>query len=140
MPIGNLTSQIFANIYLHEFDRYIAHVIRPLGFVRYGDDCIMVFSSKKEAESAQTEGVKFVKNNLCLDVHKRNNIVIPTYLGVHFLGCHIFPHGRKLNGRMKSRIPEQLSLRNASSYISIVSQHENAKRKKELLWRIVELL
>lgn len=38
MAIGNLTSQIFANIYLNEFDRYVVHYLKPLAYIRYGDD------------------------------------------------------------------------------------------------------
>ena len=39
IPIGNLTSQIFTNIYLHEFDRLVRHYFKPLAYVRYEDDC-----------------------------------------------------------------------------------------------------
>ena len=46
IPIGNLTSQIFANIYLHEFDRYVRHELRPSGYVRYGDDFVLFCASR----------------------------------------------------------------------------------------------
>ncbi len=42
LPIGNLTSQILANVYLNEFDRFVQHSLKPLAYIRYGDDFIGV--------------------------------------------------------------------------------------------------
>ena len=41
IPLGNLTSQIFANVYLHELDRFILHTVKPLKYLRYGDDFVL---------------------------------------------------------------------------------------------------
>lgn len=49
IPIGNLTSQIFANIYLNEFDRFVRHTLKPLGYIRYGDDFVLFTNNEAEA-------------------------------------------------------------------------------------------
>jgi len=48
MPIGNLTSQIFANIYLNELDRFVKHELKVKHYLRYGDDFILIHADLKK--------------------------------------------------------------------------------------------
>ncbi|RTK94678.1 RNA-directed DNA polymerase [Candidatus Saccharibacteria bacterium] len=61
MPIGNLTSQIFANIYLNEFDRYVRHTLKPRGYVRYGDDFVLFVDDETEAQKVQIVASKWLE-------------------------------------------------------------------------------
>jgi len=85
IPIGNLTSQIFANIYLNEFDRYVRHCLRPCGYVRYGDDMLLLFPTRRAAFQAEEQGAIWLKDTLGLEINPKN-----TYVGssdkLHFLG------------------------------------------------------
>jgi hypothetical protein len=123
MPIGNLTSQIFCNIYLHELDHYVSHTIRPKGYLRYGDDFIIIVPEKKELQRVKKLVAQFIDQKLKLTVNKKNNIIIPVRRGVHFLGCDIFPTGRRLRQKMYARIENRLNLVNCSSYRSLIIKH-----------------
>lgn len=86
IPIGNLTSQIFANIYLHEFDRYIRHVLKPLAYVRYGDDAVVWCRTRRQAEEVRRRASTYIADTLHLHVNPKNDVIIPPRAGLHFLG------------------------------------------------------
>jgi retron-type reverse transcriptase len=95
LPIGNLTSQFWANVYLHELDTFIAQELRCGTFVRYADD-IVIFSDDKtwlHATRAQLEK-KLV--DLRLVLHDRKTQIYPTETGIPFLGFRLFPAYRRL--------------------------------------------
>lgn len=73
MPIGNLTSQLFANIYLNELDQFCKHVLRVRYFVRYMDDVIMVVP-RKRAHEVLDAAEKFLLEELRLDLNKKTTI------------------------------------------------------------------
>jgi len=78
MPIGNLTSQIFSNIYLNELDRFIKHKLKCRDYLRYGDDFIIF--DKNEADLIETKELVtlFIENSLKLKLHSENNIILKT--------------------------------------------------------------
>ena len=140
MPIGNLTSQIFSNIYLNELDRFVVHALKPRDYLRYGDDFILFCKNKEQAEHFRSESSAFLKERLFLAVNVKNDFVVKARHGIHFLGVEIFPFGRKLKKRVWKKTLENLRPRNSSSYSGLVRQHSNRKRIKELDWRIFNIL
>jgi hypothetical protein len=128
LPIGNLTSQIFCNIYLHELDHFVSHTIRPCGYLRYGDDFIVIVNKQEDLENIKNRVTNFIEQDLKLIVNKRNNILVPVRRGIHFLGCDIYPTGRRLRKKMYARIDERLNLTNCSSYRSLILTHTKKKR------------
>jgi RNA-directed DNA polymerase len=129
IPIGNLTSQIFANIYLNEFDRYVRHVIKPHAYVRYGDDFILFVYTKQEAEQISLTATTWFKDNLKLKVHAKNNIVVRSKHGLHFLGHRIYPSSNVVVEPMQlKKIMSELSRKNVSSYRSQKLPKRVAKR------------
>jgi len=60
LPLGNLTSQLFVNIYMNEFDQFIKHKLKVKYYIRYADDFVILFASREEAEL----GLKLVKSQL----------------------------------------------------------------------------
>lgn len=75
IPIGNLTSQIFANVYLHEFDRYIRKTQKPLGYLRYGDDIVVFASNPDEIRTIRNQAIKFLREELFLSIHKKTMLL-----------------------------------------------------------------
>lgn len=138
IPIGNLTSQIFANIYLNELDRFVSHGIRPLGYVRYGDDFIVIARNREEAASYQRRVTQFITTNLRLRLHSRNNVIVSARHGLTFLGVGIFPAGRRLNPRNWDRALERTDLLNHASYYGLVGGHMAVKYQKQYAWRLLE--
>ncbi|MBT4433582.1 RNA-directed DNA polymerase [Candidatus Falkowbacteria bacterium] len=138
MPIGNLTSQIFANIYLNELDRFVKHIIKPQSYIRYGDDFIIIAKNHQELKQNRNKIIKFIKDKLQLEINVKNDIIVKTRHGLKFLGVEIFPKGRRLNKRSRKRIRDRLTLGNISSYSGLVKQHSKKKIVKELNWMVLD--
>lgn len=76
IPIGNLTSQIFSNIYLDVFDKFITEELKPEAYLRYGDDFVVIGDSRKELAEIRRNAINFLKNKLDLDLHIKNDPAI----------------------------------------------------------------
>ncbi len=136
MPIGNLTSQIFANIYLNELDRFVKHELRAKAYLRYGDDFIIVENDIDKLKFFRTQTTDFLKNILKLTVNSKSDKILKTAQGLHFLGIKFWPSGRNLNKRSLSRTKERLNYNNVSSYSGLIKQHYNKKNRKYYDWLI----
>lgn len=103
MPIGNLTSQLFANIYLNELDQLCKHELRLHFYIRYMDDVIILLDSKERL--AEIKGIveDFLNENLHLDLNKKTAIR-PVWTGVDFVGFRIFATHRKLKKQTARRM------------------------------------
>jgi len=95
LPIGNLTSQLFANIYLNGFDRFVKETLRCRAYIRYCDDFI-VFSNDKRALWQVKEAMATYLAGLRLRLHATKCQVMHTEDGIDFLGYRIFPTHRRL--------------------------------------------
>lgn len=140
IPIGNLTSQIFTNIYFHEFDWYIKHTVKPLAYMRYGDDFIFIDKNKDHVQECQEHLTIFLDRTLKLTINEKNNIVVPARWGIHFLGCDIYPTGRRLRKRIYQRIEERLNLVNSPSYRALILTHSKQNIVKWIDWHIMNIL
>lgn len=140
MPIGNLTSQIFSNIYLNELDRYLKHSLKCKAYLRYGDDFVVFENDDKKLLSIKEKVTGFISNELKLTMHPKNNFIIKTKQGLKFLGVVLYPHGRKLSKRNTNRIKNKLNERNVSSYWGIISKHSKQKTTREFQWELLETI
>jgi len=140
IPIGNLTSQIFANIYLNEFDQFVKNTLQPQGYVRYGDDFIVIAPTREAIDRIKRIATDFLLERLDLALHEKNDVIVRAWYGLHFLGMRIYPEGRTLNKRNLSRIKNRLTIGNVPSYHGLVKQHMKAKRIRAFQWAIVEKL
>ncbi len=131
MPIGNLTSQIFANIYMNELDRLIQHELKPKGYVRYCDDFVIVEEDAKRLCAMQKKVKNFLQGKLLLQIHSGNETHIKPQQGVKFLGVYLWPWQRTLNARTLSRMRGKLCLENVPSYYGLVMKYGSEKLKEE---------
>ena len=138
IPIGNLTSQIFANIYLNEFDRFIKHCLKIKKHLRYGDDFIIITDNLNQLKNWRNSSVEFLQKKCQLDINKKNDILIIAKWGLKFLGTIIFPQGRKLNKRNLVRTEERLSFKNISSYHGLIKKHCKVKDIKKFNWQVLD--
>lgn len=138
MPIGNLTSQIFANIYLNELDRFVKYKIKPQAYIRYGDDFLIISEKLDDLKQSRNEIIKFLKEKLELKINVKNDIIIKPKWGLKFLGIVIFSNGRKLNKRNWNRAVGNLNIRNIASYSGLVKNHSAPKKFKEFNWIIAD--
>ena len=94
IPIGNLTSQFFANIYLNGMDHFIKEELRCWYYLRYMDD-FMVFHSKKEFLWQVKGAIVDYLKGLSLKLHDNKCRIYKTDQGVPFLGLIVFPQKRR---------------------------------------------
>lgn len=111
LPLGNLTSQLLVNIYMHEFDMYVKQELRLKYYVRYADDFVFLSDNKEELEELLPKISGFLESKLRLRLHE-HKVYIKTYgSGVDFLGWVHFPHHRTVRTTTKRKI-----LRNMKGY------------------------
>lgn len=96
MPLGNLTSQFFANVYLNELDQYIKRKLRIKYYIRYVDDIIILENDKIRLENYKRLINQFLKYNLDIELHPEKTGVRQINRGIKFLGMRIYPNHRLL--------------------------------------------
>ena len=102
LPIGNLTSQVLANVYLSPLDHYIKGALGFRFYGRYVDDLVLVHHSRKELRTAQRRIEAYVREHLHLKIHPRKVWLQEQSHGVRFLGVVIKP-GRTYPGSRTKR-------------------------------------
>lgn len=90
MPLGNYTSQFFANIYLNELDYFVKHQLKAKYYLRYVDDFVILHKSKKRLEFFKREINSFLNEKLRIELHPDKSKIISLQKGIEFLGYRIF--------------------------------------------------
>src|SRR3990167_7615112 len=99
MPLGNLTSQFFANVYLNELDYFVKHKLRAKYYIRYVDDFVLLHNSKTQLEEWKEKIDIFLKKELKLELHKDKSKIISLSKGVDFVGFRNFYYSKLLRKR-----------------------------------------
>ena len=108
LPIGNLTSQLFSNVYLNVLDQYVKRKLRCRHYGRYVDDFYVV-SADKEFLLEVAERVKEVLlMRLHLEINDGKTKVLSIWHGVDFLGAYVKPHRQYASRQMVMRMREKL--------------------------------
>lgn len=107
MPIGNLTSQMFANLYLNEADHYAKERLRIKHYIRYMDDILILSPSKRELRIVKDELTDFLEGRLRLSVSAKTSIR-PVDLGVEWVGYRVWPTHRLVKRATKQKIKRRL--------------------------------
>ena len=109
LPIGNYTSQTFANIYLNEVDQYAKHVLKCKYYFRYMDDTIILLKTKDEAKDVLEKISKFLKENLKLELNNKTQI-FKSKQGVNFCGYKINEYRIKIRTRGKKSLKHKIKV------------------------------
>ena len=108
LPIGNLTSQFFANLYLNELDQFVKHKLKCRYYFRYMDDMIILHPDKSQLLEWRKEISHFLKQNLKLKLHPKKQTIQPVAHGIDFLGYIIKPEyllsRRRVVGNLKRKL------------------------------------
>lgn len=108
IPIGNLTSQMFANIYLDQLDQYAKHVLGVRYFTRYADDILILGQDKKDLARLWEKIELFLGDRLALQLNSKTSIQ-PLKQGVEFIGMRVWPTHRKLRKSTAKGIKRHLA-------------------------------
>ena len=136
IPMGNITSQLFANIYMNQFDQFIKHQLKVRYYIRYCDDFLILSPDKEYLRKLVLHMNHFLENTLKLRIHP-NKIFIKTFVsGIDFLGWVNFYHHRVLRNTTKKRMFKKFFANprpeNFNSYLGLIS-HGNSYKIKEIL-------
>lgn len=127
MPIGNLTSQMFANIYLNELDQYCKHKLKIHYYIRYMDDVIIIGPDKETLKAWKAKIEAFLWDELALDLNDKTSIR-PMRQGVEFVGLRIWPTHMKLRKSTVRRIKNEVRKFSERYAAGIYSREEFDRR------------
>ena len=153
IPIGNLTSQLFSNVYMGELDRFVKQQLRWQPYLRYMDDFLLFGPCKKGLWAVLYRIEAFLAEKLRLRVHPKKRTVSPVNRGIDWVGYMIFPErvrvrrrniirfrlrNRKLRALLRQgRIAVADIGRSVQSFCAYTSHADAARLTRELLEREV---
>ncbi len=108
MPLGNLTSQFFANVYLNELDKFVKYKLKVKYYIRYVDDFVILHPSKKQLNIWKEEINNFLKENLKIELHPDKSQIISLNKPIPFIGFRIFYHYKLLKRFNRKNIQRRL--------------------------------
>lgn len=132
IPIGNLLSQLFANLYLNELDKFIRLKTESKHYVRYMDDFICFTDSKEKANKIKRKIFDFVENILKLSIDNRKVKLQKCKYGIVFLGHKIKPKTqilsriktRKLRQNIKSYIESNMKIDLHHTFVNLIPKDD----------------
>jgi len=120
IPLGNLTSQLFSNVYLNILDQFIKRQSRVKYYVRYNDDFLILSKSREFLENLIPVMGNFLKERLNLELHPQKIIIKNWNQGIDFLGYVNFPYHTILRTKTKKRIIKEITKRLQESRAGII--------------------
>lgn len=108
LPIGNLSSQFFANVYLNKLDQFVKHTLKARRYLRYVDDCVIVHHSRKQLEIWLDKIREFIAHELRLSL-KPDIRLKPLADGIDFLGYVVRPTHTLVRKRVVAHAKQTLS-------------------------------
>jgi len=137
MPIGNLTSQLFANVYLNDLDCFVKHTLKAKYYLRYCDDFLILDPDECKLAEYKQKVRDFLKAKLKLDLHKDKVSIRCLTQGIDFLGYIVKPHCRILRTKTKKRMLKRVGKKNLPSYLGLLS-HCNGYELEENVKALVD--
>jgi len=137
IPLGNLTSQIFANIYLNELDQFVKHMLKVKYYLRYADDFLILESNKNQLFDYIDKLRSFLESRLKLELHPKKIILRKLIWGIDFAGYIVLPHYILARTKTKKRIlkkflKEEIGNQSMQSYLGYFSHAKSYKISQEL--------
>lgn len=155
LPLGNVTSQLFANIYLNELDQFAKHALKAKYYFRYCDDFVIVHEDRKFLERCIDGAAQFLEEKLCLELHPHKVEIRKASQGIDFLGYIVLPYTLVVRTKTKKRVSrkvreniESYNMRKVSvetfsstltSYLGVFS-HAKARKATKFLEKVFSSL
>ncbi len=110
MPLRNLTSQFFANVYLNELDQFVKHELGAKCYIRYVDDFIIIHKNSRELKKFKLKIDLFLKAKLKLNLHPQKCRIQTIKKGIDFLGFKHFYYHRNLRKKCVRHVLRKLDI------------------------------
>ncbi|MFA6423839.1 MAG: reverse transcriptase/maturase family protein [Candidatus Magasanikbacteria bacterium] len=145
LPLGNLTSQLFSNVYMNVFDQFVKHKLKVKNYIRYADDFVFLSHDKQYLENLIPQIRDFLSEKLRLTLHPRKIYLQTIASGIDFLGWKHFANHRVLRKTTQKRMMRNIEIHPTNetlqSYLGLLKHGNSGKIKNELLimswvWRI----
>jgi len=153
LPIGNLTSQLFGNVYLNDFDHFIKHKLGCQYYGRYVDDLVIVHQDKEYLKSIVPILKKYLRGELLLEIHPQKAYLQHFSKGAPFLGTIIKPYRIYVRNQTKGNFYKKISywndflekerrltkealnkfLASVNSYLGIMVNYSTYKLRRKML-------
>ncbi|MDR1808975.1 MAG: RNA-directed DNA polymerase [Prevotella sp.] len=149
LPIGNLTSQLFSNVYLHDFDLFVKNELKMEYYGQYVDDFVLMHESREALLAAKTKIAAYLNENCRLTLHPRKIYLQHYSKGFAFLGAYVKPGRTYAGKRIKSNFKraaaqceKELSAggnpskvrSTLNSYLGLMKHFDTYNLKKKTLW------
>ncbi len=132
IPLGNLTSQLFANIYLHDLDWYLKQTLRIKHYLRYCDDFIVLVNSYEQGVALAKDLDRFLAVTLKVRLHPDKVLTRTWKQGIDFVGHILLPHATILRPDTAYRALKRVNDENINSYLGLC-RHANAYDLERLI-------
>ena len=144
LPIGNLTSQLFSNVYLNALDQYVKRVLKCKHYGRYVDDFFIVSKDKEFLHDCIIKIECFMESRLALKIQKGKTIIRSMSQGVEFLGAYIKPHRTYISNQCLRRIKKNVytitkndnAIASINSWLGIFSHYNSYKLRVGIFTKI----
>jgi len=144
LPIGNLSSQFFANVYLDVLDQHVKHDLRARHYIRYVDDFILLHQSPQVLNAWRADIEAFLTTELRVSLNPKKTILQPVERGVDFVGHVIKPHRRTIRRRSFNEALHRIERMDAAdvhasanSYFGLLRQASHSHRDRARLAKAV---
>jgi len=154
LPIGNLTSQVFANFYMDSFDHFVKHDLKIRYYGRYVDDFVIVHKDKEYLKKVISKLSEYLQTELNVTIHPKKIYLQHYSKGVKFLGTVILPNriyiANRTKGNFYNAIKKQNQIARAhkptkevqqafqssmNSYLGIMKHYKSYKLRKEMIFK-----
>lgn len=136
LPLGNLTSQLMVNVYMHEFDMFVKQELRVKYYIRYADDFVFLSDNRRYLEMFLPKIEAFLVDRLKLRLHEHKVYIKTWASGVDFLGWIHFPYHRQIRTTTKRKVFRKMKgypkPQTISSYRGLLDHGDTYKIKKQL--------
>ncbi|WP_246174963.1 RNA-directed DNA polymerase [Pandoraea bronchicola] len=137
LPIGNLSSQFFANVYLDALDQFVKHQIRAPRYVRYVDDFVLLHESPQWLNEAHRRINEFLPSRLHAHLNPTKTILQPIDRGIDFVGHFLKPWNRTIRPRTRRQAAARLTeiaaedvYQATNSYFGLLRQSPSSHRHR----------
>ena len=143
LPIGNLTSQLFSNVYLNEFDQFMKRTMKCKYYGRYVDDAAVVCADREQLLAMIPHVREFLQQTLSLELHMGKLEISEVHRGVEFLGAYILPYRTYISNHSLTRMRQKMEeinrakpykiTRSVNSYLGIMHHANTYNMKRRIL-------